>query len=53
MGNFDETANLFAIQNIEVQENVGLYGRLLTKENRVDPFGFCIIRSIVCKKNLD
>jgi len=31
-------ANLFAIQIMEVQENLGLYGRLLTKENRVDPF---------------
>lgn len=39
MENFEEMANLFAIQNMEMQENVG-YGRLLKKKNRVDPFTF-------------
>ena len=37
MENFEEMANLFAIQNMEMQENVG-YGKLSTKKNRVDPF---------------
>lgn len=39
MANFDEMANLFAIQNLEEQENVARYGRLIiVRENRVNPF---------------
>lgn len=39
MANFEEMANLFAIQNIEAQENAVQYRRLITaKENRVNPF---------------
>lgn len=38
MANFEEMANLFAIQNVEVHKNVGLHERLLTKENCVDSF---------------
>lgn len=38
MANFEEMANLFAIQNVEEQENAARYRRLTIKENRVDPF---------------